>query len=213
MTRAASAGRLYATALTQRAGLMARDEHGAAWPLALDRWLAPARGADLRVLDRAIAPVLDVGCGPGRHVRALVARGVSALGIDVSTVAVAHTRAAGAPAHHGDVFGPVPCAGSWATALLLDGNIGISGDPIMLLRRVASLLRNGGRILCELDPPGTGFSAAAVSLDDGRLVSSPFPWARVGVEALTPVAHHAGLRTVTTWDDDGRWFAHLVPSP
>jgi SAM-dependent methyltransferase len=189
--------------------LVARDQHGTAWPLALERWLAPSRGADLRVLDRVRGPVLDVGCGPGRHVRALVARGVRALGIDVSTVAVAQTRAGGAPAHHGDVFGPVPCAGTWGTALLLDGNIGISGDPIMLLRRVASLLRDDGRVLCELDPPGTGLAASAIRLDDGRLVSSPFAWARVGVEALTPVAHHAGLRVVTTWHDDGRWFAHL----
>ena len=49
-----------------------------------DRWLAPAGAVDARVLAGLRGPVLDVGCGPGRHVRALLERGVVALGIDVT---------------------------------------------------------------------------------------------------------------------------------
>jgi SAM-dependent methyltransferase len=200
---------LYDAALDGRVPLTARDADGRAWPLDVDRWLAPARGADLRLLNRARGPVLDVGCGPGRHVRALVAGGVAALGVDVSRTAVEVARAGGAPVHHGDVFGPVPAPGTWATALLLDGNVGIGGDPAALLRRVAALLTPHGSVLCELEAPGAGLSTAAVRLDDGRLVSDAFAWARVGAEAIAGVADGAGLRVVASWDDDGRWFAHL----
>jgi SAM-dependent methyltransferase len=201
---------LYDAALHGRVPLTARDERGAAWRLAVDRWLAPARGADLRLLRHVTGPVLDVGCGPGRHVRALVDRGVPALGLDISRAAVETARAGGAPAHHGDVFGLVPGAGTFATALLLDGNVGIAGDPVALLVRVAALLAPDGTVLCELDPPGTGLTTAAVRLDDGRLLSDPFAWARVGADAIAGVARCAGLRVVTTWDDDGRWFAQLT---
>jgi SAM-dependent methyltransferase len=201
---------LYDAALHGRVPLTARDERGAAWPLAVDRWLGPARGADLRLLRHVTGPALDVGCGPGRHVRALVQRGVPALGIDISCAAVSTARAGGAPAHHGDIFGPVPHAGTWATALLLDGNIGIAGDPVALLARVTALLASDGTVLCELDPPGTGLTTAAVRLDDGRLLSDPFAWARVGADAIAAVAPRSGLRVATTWDDDGRWFAHLA---
>jgi SAM-dependent methyltransferase len=201
---------LYAAALDQGASLTAREPDGTAWPLDVGRWLAPARGADVRLLGRATGPVLDVGCGPGRHVRALTARGVAALGLDVSRAAVDVARAGGAPAHHGDVFGPVPDSGRWQTALLLDGNVGIGGDPARLLARVAALLAPGGTILAEADPPGAGLVTAAVRLDDGRLLSEPFPWARVGIEALAAVAAAAGLRVGASWDDEGRWFAELA---
>jgi SAM-dependent methyltransferase len=204
------ARRIYDAALDGRVALTARDADGRAWPLRVDRWLSPAHGADVRLLGRAVGPVLDVGCGPGRHVRALVALGVPALGVDVSRAAVDVARAGGAPVHHGDVFGPVPEAGTWATALLLDGNVGIGGDPAVLLARVAALLAEGGTILTEVDPPGTGLSTAAIRLDDGRLLSDAFAWARVGADAIRAVAHAAGLRVAASWDDEGRWFTQLA---
>ena len=52
------------------------------------------------------------------------------------------------------MFGDVPCAGRWRTALLLDGNVGIGGAPVALLRRTRELLAPGGAALVELDPPG-----------------------------------------------------------
>lgn len=204
------AWRIYDLALDGRVPLAARDADGRAWPLDVERWLAPARGADVRLLARATGPVLDVGCGPGRHVRALLDRGVPALGVDMSRTAVDVARASGAPVHHGDVFGPVPAPGTWATALLLDGNVGIGGDPVALLARVAALLTADGTILAEADAPGTGLSTGAIRLDDGRLLSDAFAWARVGAEAIGAVARAAGLRVAASWDDDGRWFAQLA---
>jgi SAM-dependent methyltransferase len=204
--------RLYAAALSDGGALAARHAGGRLQPLAVDRWLGPARGPDTRLLQRAAGPVLDVGCGPGRHVAALAARGVPALGLDVSATAAAIARERGAAVLCGSVFGPVPGAGTWRTALLLDGNVGIGGDPEALMRRLGALLARDGRILCETDAPGTGLERATVRLDDGTLVSDAFPWARVGIEALPAVARAAGFSTLATWDDEGRWFAELARS-
>ena len=75
------------------------------------RWMAPADQVDESLLDRAIGPVLDVGCGPGRHVSSLLGRGVEAMGIDTSPTAVRLARRRGAPVAHQSVFDAVPDAG------------------------------------------------------------------------------------------------------
>ncbi len=54
----------------------------------LARWLAKPTGCELAAMDRLSGPALDIGCGPGRHVLALNARGVECLGIDVLPTAV-----------------------------------------------------------------------------------------------------------------------------
>jgi SAM-dependent methyltransferase len=132
---------LYAEALARDgASLVCRDEQGCVRRLPLARWLGRAGAVDERVLDRAVGPVLDVGCGPGRHVSSLARRGVLALGVDVSPVAVRLARARGAKAIERSIFARLPGAGTWGSALVLDGNIGIGGRPDALLRRVADLL-------------------------------------------------------------------------
>ncbi|MDP9442781.1 MAG: hypothetical protein M3P34_11540, partial [Actinomycetota bacterium] len=62
------------------------------------------------------------------------------------------------------VFGALPGEGRWATALLIDGNIGIGGDPVALLRRVAELLRPAGVVLVELDAPGAPTEVVTVRM-------------------------------------------------
>jgi SAM-dependent methyltransferase len=201
---------VYAAALAGAADPVAREAGGARVPFAVRDWLEPAQAADERLLRRAAGPVLDVGCGPGRHVRALAVRGVPALGLDVSVAAVDHARALGTRVHHGSVFDVVPDAGAWRTALLLDGNLGIGADPAALLARVGELLAPGGRVLCETEAPGTGLRIGPVRLEDGHLVSPWFAWARVGADALAAVAAAAGLEVVARWTDAGRWFAELA---
>lgn len=199
---------VYADALRRGDDLVARDAAGAAQPVAVTRWLARACAVDERVLHRATGPVLDIGCGPGRHVRALRRRGVEVLGIDLSPVAVRLARRGGAaPVLVGDVFAPVPRGGWWRTGLLLDGNLGIGGDPPALLARARELLARGGRVLCETDPPGCGLRVDPVRLEDDARRSRWFPWARVGAEALDDVAAAAGLGVTERWEDGGRWFA------
>lgn len=202
-------GDLYGAALDRRRPLMVRDEAGGTRRLPLEAWLDAAGAADRRVLDRARGPVLDVGCGPGRHVHALARRGVLAVGIDISPVAVALARRRGATVLEASIFDRVPGAGVWRTALLLDGNIGIGGRPHVLLARIATLLAPAGAILVELAPPGAGVVSGRVRLEDDAMASDWFAWASVGIDAIDGPARAAGLRVAERWCDDRRWFAAL----
>ncbi len=141
----------------------------------LAAWTGAVTAADRGVVERLRGPVLDVGCGPGRHVAALQRRGVTALGIDVSPMAVLVARNRGAAAVLGSVFATVPAAGRWGEVLLLDGNVGIGGRPSRLLRRCAELACAGGRIVVELDPPGSPSARIQVRLEHGSEASALVP--------------------------------------
>jgi SAM-dependent methyltransferase len=200
---------LYSEALSGGADLVARLDDGTAWRVDVAPWLGPASDSDERLLARARGPVLDVGCGPGRHVHALARRGVLAVGVDVTPAAVALARRGGADVVHGSIFDHLPGAGTWRTALLLDGNIGIGGCPVALLERVATMLAAEGRVLVELEPPGAGLRSGRVRLDGGTAISASFAWARVGADAIDAPASAAGFAVAERWSDDGRWFAAL----
>lgn len=201
---------LYAYALQGGSKLRTRESDGTLRVLPLDVWLRDARGADERLVARAEGPVLDVGCGPGRHVHALALRGVIAVGVDVSPAALHLARARGAAVLEASIFDSIPGSGEWRTALVLDGNIGIGGAPAALLRRIGSLLSPGGTILVEVDPPGVGLEIIRMRLEDEHRESHWFDWARVGAEAIAGPAREAGLRVTHSWEDEGRWFAELA---
>jgi SAM-dependent methyltransferase len=198
--RAAGAGRPH--------GLRVREAGGASRPLPLPAWTARHRAGDHGLLARCRIGTVDVGCGPGRLVAALSARGVAALGVDTSEEAVAQTRARGGRAVHRSVFAGLPDEGTWNTVLLADGNIGIGGDPPALLRRCRSLLRSGGQVLAELDGPGRT-RRIRLRLESGDRHSAWFSWAHVGVDAASEVAGAAGLTVRGLWHDARRWFAVL----
>jgi SAM-dependent methyltransferase len=208
-------GRLLATAARQLlAGGPApparvRLADGTLQPLPHDRWVGAADASDAEVVALAAGPVLDLGCGPGRHLAALQARGLAALGVDLSPVAVRLARRRGAAAIPGDVFGTVPHAGRWRTALLLDGNVGIGGEPEALLRRTRELLAPGGSALVELDPPGAPTTRTRIRIEAGGDVSEWFRWARVGVDAVEPLAARAGLPVADVVCASDRWLARL----
>lgn len=195
-------------ALPQRVRLRSAD--GASEPLPLDRWLAPTTPIDDRIVARSGAPVLDVGCGPGRLLEALAAAGKEALGVDLVAEAVGIANARGGRAVEGSIFAHVPGAGRWATALLLDGNIGIGGHPEALLERVGALLAPGGEAIVEVDPPGYPTRTTHVRIEAGDTVSEWFVWSRVAADDLSPIAAGAGLPCAELFEDDGRWFARLV---
>jgi SAM-dependent methyltransferase len=209
----ASAAELYGRVLeSSDTLLLAHDAEGRSWPLPLAAWLGPLTAADEDVLDRVIAPVLDVGCGPGRHVLALARRGQLALGVDVSPAAVRVARSRGAAAIEACVFADVPGAGAWGSALLLDGNIGIGGRPAALLARVASLLAPRGRIIVELAAPGAASGAQRVRLESDGRVSGWFDWATLAPNRLPATAAAVGLDIDERWEVEDRWFACLVAS-
>ena len=187
----------------------ARFSDGTLRPLPLDRYLGPADATDEHLLTGVRGPVLDVGCGPGRHLHALAARGVFALGVDLSPAAVDIARGGGARAIVASIFDDLPGGGTWRSALLLDGNIGIGGDPARLLARIATLLGGDGEILIELDPPGSATVAGRARIETPRRVSSWFPWARVSVSGVERVARDGGFEVCETWSLAGRWFARL----
>lgn len=211
---------LYDTALRsagrpgERWQWFARYEGGRRHSLAdaLGQWVGRADDADRDLLARAEGTVLDAGCGPGRLVAELAGQGRHAVGVDTSRVAVLLTRALGAAALRRSLFEPLPAEGGWDTVLLADGNIGIGGNPVGLLTRCRELLAPGGRVLAELDPPGTGLRATRVRLERGAERGSWFPWAHVAVDAVAAPAAAAGLEVAATWECDGRWFAGLAVS-
>ena len=189
------------------------NEHGRQRPLPVHLWAGPAEGADDGLLDRCSGPTLDVGCGPGRMTGALTDRGVPALGIDVSAAAVRLTAQRGALVLRRNVFDDIPGLGRWSHVLLADGNIGIGGDPVRLLRRCRELLAVGGTVLLDVEAPGAGLLVERVRIEHAVGSSGWFRWCWVSVDALASVAESAGLSVARVWLTDGRWQAELVAAP
>ena len=184
--------------------------NGTARLLNVQQWRAEPDNDELRLfVDPCRGTTLDIGCGPGRLAAALSGRGISAMGIDVSSEAIRQARDRGAVAIRRDVFANVPGEGRWDFALLADGNLGIGGDPVRLLRRAADLVRPGGDIIAEVDPAGTGIVRAHVRLRVGERMTAPFAWANVGIDSIDAVATAAGLIVVATQSVGQRHTATL----
>ncbi|MGX1274197.1 class I SAM-dependent methyltransferase [Streptomyces phaeoluteigriseus] len=203
----------YSTALRAGRGpLFLRRADGWLLPLEVERWCARADRIDLDVLDRCEGTVLDVGCGPGRLAAELAARGRTALGIDVSEAAVEQTVRLGGQALRRSVFEPLPGEGRWGTVLLMDGNVGIGGDPSALLDRVAGLLSPGGLLVAETLPVDVDERAEVQVVDAVEAhggTGNAFPWARLGTPALARYADRAGWGAVDQWAAGGRCFVAL----
>lgn len=178
--------------------------------MAVHRWTRDASPADVTLfIDVCRGPTLDVGCGPGRLTAAVGDRGFYALGIDISAEAVRQTRARGAAAACQDVFADLPGSMAWQHVLLADGNVGLGGDPVRLLRRVAELLADGGSVLVEVAGPGVGTVHEQVCLRVGDRMSPPFDWATVGVDTIDSVAEDAGFVVERLRPHSGRHVATL----
>jgi len=84
---------------------------GDALEFAVDRWYDEPTSEEDDLLDAMDGPILDIGCGPGRHVLALNRRSVVAMGIDAAPSAVSLARSRGAVVLERSVFGRVQADG------------------------------------------------------------------------------------------------------
>ncbi|ETW22157.1 hypothetical protein [Mycobacterium gastri] len=165
--------------------------------------------------DEAVAqlcsgPTIELGCGPARLVARLVQRGIPALGIDRSATAIRLAGQGGAPAIVGDVFEPLPGMGCWQTVLLVDGNVGLGGDPLRILGRAAELLCHDGCCVAEFDAQAIGIVARWVRLESAREVGPWFRWASVGVDSAAALAARVGLTLTGVRLIGGRVIATLA---
>jgi SAM-dependent methyltransferase len=184
-------------------------------PLPVRRWHGPLEPAMAAVVHRCTGPTLDLGCGPGRLTAALTRAGLTAVGVDVSPHAVQLTRARGAVALRCDVFAPLPGEGHWAHVVLVDGNIGIGGDPVALLNRCRQALRPSGTAFVELEPPGPGLwrghaHVVSCAADGSLRFGPPFRWAQLDTEAVHGAAAAAGFAVRDLFRSGRRWFGELV---
>ena len=108
---------VYAAGLRRPGHALLRSQDGTALPLPLDRYLGSADQTDQQLLTRIRGPVLDVGCGPGRHLHELAACGVFALGVDLSPAAVELATGRGVRAVVASVFDELPGSGSWTSRM------------------------------------------------------------------------------------------------
>lgn len=179
--------------------------------LPVRRWRREADDEDLAMLALCRGHTVDLGCGPGRLTAALAALGHVVLGVDVVTEAVDQTRARGVSALRRDVFDRLPGEARWHTALLADGNVGIGGDPVALLRRAGDLVRAQGRVVVELARPGIRHATQWAVLTCMGVRSAPFRWSTVGVDDIDVIAWRAGFTDVDIHRVGGeRWCAALA---
>ncbi|MFD7540244.1 class I SAM-dependent methyltransferase [Streptomyces sp. NPDC059819] len=202
----------YAEAVVAPVGsLTLRDGTGWSAPLDVPRWSAHPDAADEAVARRCSGWVLDIGCGPGRIVEAVGRRGHRVLGIDVCPTAVISTVCRGGSAVSRSVFEPLPDEGRWDTALLMDGNIGIGGNPYRLLRRIRETVQERGLLIVETFREDVD-ERRRVRIHSGSRAAGPvFPWATVGSPALERHARASGWIPTERWSSGvgGRYFVAL----
>jgi SAM-dependent methyltransferase len=187
------------------------DESLSASSMDFARWNGAADRVDIALLGSVRGPVLDVGCGPARMVRAARAMQLEVLGLDVSPTAVELGREAGLPMHEGSVFDSIPGEGDWHTVLLVDGNVGIGGDVSRLLARCAQLISFDGEVVVELhSDPARDHRYTGRLVDIHGASSESFPWAEVGLSGVTRRAPDAGLTLRHAWSAGSRSFCRLA---
>lgn len=122
------------------------------FPLAL-RPYAPDRvgRTEATVLEHLAGPVLDIGCGTGRHLRYLQRLGQTCTGIDVSPRCVEIARRFGASdARVCPVMSYTTSRGALGAAIVMGGSLGIGGSveaTRRMIEHVAPFIREDGKLV------------------------------------------------------------------
>ncbi|MEW6321768.1 MAG: class I SAM-dependent methyltransferase [Acidobacteriota bacterium] len=96
--------------------------------------------------------VLDAGCGSGRYLRLLAARGATVVGVDRSSAMVARARALAAPVVRGDLQA-LPVATGSMDLVVCGLALGDVADLGAAIRELARTLRPGGRLVYSVVHP------------------------------------------------------------
>lgn len=191
--------------------------NGAEGPLAHLKEHPELIDADLRLLDRHIAPrarLLDIGAGRGSFVRAARTHGLDALAFDMQAEAVAVWPSLQVPGILGDAT-RAPFASASFDVVRAKEVLEHVVDPLSMVREVRRILKPGGLFLAHVPTPYSQLYPVGNFWDDYTHVR---PMSRV---ALTRLMHDAGL-TLETIDGYtagrsfleravGRVLARVVP--
>jgi hypothetical protein len=131
------------------------------------------------------------------------------VGLNASATAVAHAGRRGVRAIRRVLFGASADADNWRPAVLAAGNIGIGGNPVCLLRRVAGFVHPRGSTLVEIGP---GAKVRAVCGRGSRLMRVVPPGSRglAGRRRCRFGGGEAALRLGTAQGTHGRLCAVLL---
>ena len=138
-----------------------------------DEWLWWER----EVLADVAGPVLDLGCGAGRHSLHLQSRGLAVTAVDHSPGAVEVCRSRGvSDVRLADLVDP-PDDKAWGTVLLLCGNLGLAGgwdSTRRLLSRLAQICAPDARVVADtVDPTVTDDPDRLADLERRRKLGEP----------------------------------------
>jgi len=132
--------------MTERSDGFMKVNDASVYFTARDAWPA----YELAAVDAATGRVLDVGCGAGRHVSDLLARGIDATGLEPSPGAATVARERGITVIETTVEALDPASGPFDTFLMLANNLALLGSPEHapgVLAVLAAAARPGARIL------------------------------------------------------------------
>ena len=133
--------------------------------------LAPARVH--RLVDGKPARVCDLGCGAGELLQGLRALGHEVLGVDPNPTAIATGQRTGIRVLPGTAEDlPADCPRDAFDVVVMSHSLEHCRDPLRALRHARSLLRPGGRLLCDVpNHASAGFACSGPSwfhTDAGR---------------------------------------------
>ena len=149
-----------------------------------------------QLLEDIGGPVLDLGCGTGRHSLMLQGRGLDVTALDISPGAVDVARERGvADVRLGDLHDP-PDDHKWSAVLMMCGNLGLAGgweDSRRLLSRLAGLCRAGAILVADtVDPVRAADDSYRAYIERNRQRGLP--------PGLTRLRLRYGDRVTPWWD-------------